>query len=325
MKAQHTKRRRLKIKPALRSMVREVRLTSDDLIYPMSVDANLSEPVPVQTMPGIYRYSIEGAIEKARECVDLGLKSVYLIGVPLTRDARGGDAHSDAGVIPTVVRGIKKAVGDQLAIIGDSYLGYFTDHQIGGVLDDSGRILDEPTLEIIARIAVKWAESGVDIFCNSTMVDGRVRAAREALDAKGFDEVLIMSSIKYNSAFYMSGAGLTGTGASYSYDKGVYYIEPNNSMDPVKIAQLDVDQGVDMLNVKPATPYMDIIGRLKGGFGLPVSAYSIAGDYSMIAFGSQHGNLNEKDCVLELMTSIKRAGADFMITYWADRMAEWVA
>ncbi len=324
MTTQYAKRRRLKIRPSVRSLVRENRITPDDLVYALSVDANLSESVEVETMPGIFRYSIEGAVEKARECAELGLKALYLIGVPVGRDPGAGDALSDNGVIPTTARRIKEALGDRLTLIGDSYLGYFTDHQIGGVLDDSGRILDGPTLDLVARIAVKWAQSGVDVFCNSTMVDGRVRAAREALDENGFDDVLIMSSIKFNSAFYLSGAGLTGTGESYSYDKGVYYIEPHNSIDPVKIAGLDVEQGVDMLNVKPATPYMDIIARLKAEYGLPTSAYSIAGDYSMIAFGSRYGNLDERDCVMELVTSIKRAGADMVITYWADRMARWL-
>jgi porphobilinogen synthase len=263
-------------------------------------------------------------VEKAKELRDLGVSGIYLIGIPRTKDAHASDAYSEEGVIQTVTRKIKKATGQDLVVIGDSYLGYFTHHQIGGVLDDKGTIQDGPTLELVKKIAIKWAESGVDVFCNSTMVDGRVFVAREALDEAGFDDTLIMSSIKFNSAFYLSGAGLTGTGESYSYDKGVYYMDPANADDPLRMALLDVEQGTDILNVKPATPYMDIIQRVKNQCGITVSAYSIAGDYSMISFGSQKGNLNEKDSVLELMTSIRRSGADIIITYWADKLAKWL-
>lgn len=324
MLAQRVKQRRLKIKAPVRRMIKESHLTRDNLVYPMSVDANISSPAPVATMPGIARFSIPGAVEKAKELRDLGIGAVYLIGIPLARDARASDAHSEDGVIQRVTREIKKATADDLIVIGDSYLGYFTDHQIGGVLDDKGKIQDEPTLELVRKIAVKWAESGVDIFCNSTMVDGRVLAAREALAEAGFDDTLIMSSIKFNSAFYMSGAGLTGTGQSYSYDKGVYYMDPANADDPLRMAFLDVEQGTDILNVKPATPYMDIIHKIKTQCDITVSAYSIAGDYAMISFGSQKGNLNEKDCVLELMISLRRSGADILITYWADKLARWL-
>lgn len=306
-------------------MIKENHLSRDHLVYPMSVDANISTSVPVDFMPGIMRYSIQGAVEKARELCDLGIGAVYLIGIPLSRDEHASDAYAENGVIPKVTREIKRATGDKLMVIGDSYLGYFTNHQIGGVLDDKDRIQDGPTLELIRKIAVKWAESGMDIFCNSTAVDGRVLAAREALSDSGFDETLIMSSIKFNSAFYMSGVGLTGTGKSYAYDKGVYYMDPANSEDPLKMALLDVEQGTDILNIKPATPYMDIIQKLKNECGKPVSAYSIAGDYAMISYGSQHGNLNEKDCVLELMMSLRRSGANILITYWADRLSQWLA
>ncbi len=324
MLVQTVKQRRLKIKVPVRRMIKENHLSRNHLVFPMSVDANLSTTVPVDYMPGIVRFSIQGAVEKAKELRDLGVGAVYLIGIPLSRDARASDAYSEDGVIPQVARQIKKATGDDIIVIGDSYLGYFTDHQIGGVLDDTGKIQDGPTLELIRKIAVKWAESGVDIFCNSTAVDGRVLAAREALADAGLDDTLIMSSIKFNSAFYMSGVGLTGTGKSYAYDKGVYYMDPANADDPLRMALLDVEQGTDILNVKPATPYMDIIHKLKSQCGKPVSAYSIAGDYAMISYGSRHGNLNEKDCVLELMMSLRRSGADILITYWADKLARWL-
>lgn len=325
MFTQRVKQRRLKIKRPLRQMIQETHLSRDHLVYPMSVDANLSAPVPVEYMPGIVRFSVEGAVEKARKLRDMGVCAVYLIGIPLTRDATASDAYSEDGVIQRVTREIKKATGDDILVIGDSYLGYFTDHQIGGVLDDKGKLLDEPTLDLVRKIAVRWAEAGMDVFCNSTMVDGRVVVAREALAEAGFDETLIMSSIKFNSAFYMSGVGLTGTGQSYAYDKGVYYMDPANAEDPLRMAFLDVEQGTDILNIKPATPYMDIIQKIKKQCGITVSAYSIAGDYAMISYGSQKGNLNEKDCVLELMTSLRRSGADILITYWADKLAQWLA
>ena len=203
-------------------------------------------------------------------------------------------------------------------------MGYFTDHMIGGVLDRDQKILDKPTLEVVSKISVSWAEAGVDIICCSTMVDGRVEAARKALDEAGFDDTLTMGSIKFNSAFYLAGSGFTATGGSYSYDKGVYYFDPANSDDPVRMAKLDVDQGADIINIKPATPFYDIIYRIEEELHVPVSAFSISGDYSMISFGSQHANLNERDCVMELLTSIKRAGADMIMTYWAPKVAQWL-
>ena len=322
----NTRTRRLKLNPFLRKMVRENQLSLDDLVYPMSVDANLDSPAAVETMPGIVRFPIKSAIQKAKQLIDVGVHSLYIMGVPKKnkKDGKASDAFSDDGVVPQVVDGIKTALGDKMIIIGDSYLGYFTDHQIGGVLDKNMKIMDEPTLESIRKIAVKWAKCGVDIFCNATMVDGRVKAAREALDAAGCHDTLIMSSIKFNSAFYAPGAGITQTGGSYTYDKSVYYNDPANSEDPLRMARLDVDEGADMINVKPALPFLDMIYRIKTSFPIPVSTFSISGDYAMIAFGSQMGNLSEKDCALELMTSLKRAGADIIISYWADKVSKWL-
>jgi len=324
MDSLRVKARRLKIKLPMRRMIKETQLTLDDLIYSISVDANLEKPVEIQTMPGIFRFPIKAAVEKVKEILDLGIHAVYIIGIPKKKDNKASDAYSSDGVVQQVSQRIKEIAGDNIVIIGDSYLGYFTDHQIGGILDEKKRILDKPTLETVRKIAVKWAESGVDVICCSTMVDGRVQAAREALDEAGFDETLIMGSIKFNSAFYLAGAGFTATGESYSYDKGVYYFDPANSEDPMRMARLDVEQGADIINVKPATPYYDIIYMIKNSYGIPVSAYSISGDYAMVSFGSQKGNLNEKDCALELLTSIKRAGADMIINYWAPEVAKWL-
>lgn len=314
--------RKLKLTAARRAIIRQNGFTGEQLVFPMSVDANISEPVPVNKMPGVFRYSIDAAVEKAKELVELGVGGVYLIGIPAKRDGVASDAWSDTGVVAETTRRIREAVGDKLLIVGDSYFGYFTDHQVGGVLDANQKIDNVATRDALRKIAVTWAKAGIDVLCCSTMVDGRVSAVREALDAEGFDDIILMSSVKFNSAFFKAGTDFTGTGQSYGYDKSVYYIEPGNIDDAIRIAKADVEQGADMINVKPATPYQDVIRTLKDKFGLPVSAFSISGDYAMVEYGAQNAGLSSAACSSELMTSFRRAGADFMITYWAPLLAK---
>lgn len=316
--------RRLKLTAARRTLARETFLAPEHLAFPMSVDARIETSVELEKMPGVYRYSIDGAVERAKELVDLGVPAVYVIGIPTRKDAQGSDAWAEDGVVSTVTRRIKEAVGDNIAVIGDSYLGYFTDHQIGGVLDEQGRIMDEATLEVVQKVAVAWAKAGVDIFCCSTMVDGRVAAARSALDAAGLTDMILMSSIKFNSEFYKAGTGATATGGSYGYDKSVFYIDPANAADAMRIVRADIAQGAEMINVKPATPYQDVVRRMREEFDVPVSAFSISGDYSMIHYGAKCAGLDERGCALELITSLRRAGADMVINYWAPDAARWL-
>lgn len=313
--------RRFKLTAARRVLSREMILDAGNLAFPMAVDANLTESVEMTQMPGTYRYSISAAVEKARELVELGVPAIYLIGIPKHRDGVGSDAFNDDGVVAETVKRIKDAVGDKLAIIGDSYMGYFTDHMIGGVLDSNQRILDKETLDSVGKTAVCWAKAGVDVLCCSTMVDGRVGAARQVLDAEGFDDMILMSSIKYNSAFFKAGTGTTATGGSYGFDKRVFYLEPHNTKDALRIMAADVAQGAEMINIKPAIPYMDLVRMAADRYELPISAYSISGDYSMIHFGAKGAGLDEMECAMELITSLRRAGADLVITYWAPALA----
>lgn len=313
--------RRFKLSPTRRLMSREMLSDVGNLAFPMAVDANIDTPVEMKQMPGTYRYSIDAAVKKAEELVELGVPAVYLIGIPKHRDGLGSDAFDDNGVIVQTVKRIKDAVGDKLVIIGDSYMGYFTDHMIGGVLDANQRILDKETLESVAKTAVAWGKAGVDILCCSTMVDGRVAAARQALDAEGLDDVILMASIKYNSAFFKAGTGTTATGASYGFDKKVFYLEPHNAKDALRIMEADVAQGAEMINIKPAIPYMDLVRMAADRFELPISAYSISGDYAMIHFGAKGAQMDEMECASELFTSLRRAGADMVITYWAPELA----
>lgn len=313
--------RRFKLSASRRMLAREVLIDSGNLAFPMAVDANVDAPVEVAQMPGTYRYSIASAVEKAKELVTLGIPALYLIGVPKRRDSIGSDSWDENGVVIETVRRIKDAVGDQISIIGDSYLGYFTDHQIGGVLDDNNRIVDEATLDSIAKMTVAWAKAGVDVMCCSTMVDGRVGVARAALNAEGYNDMILMSSIKYNSGFFKAGTGTTSTGASYGFDKKVFYLEPTNAKDAMRIAEADVLQGAEMINIKPAIPYMDLVRMAADRFEVPISAYSISGDYAMIHFASKHAGMDELECAGELVTSLRRAGADLVITYWAPRLA----
>ncbi|MFP1645364.1 hypothetical protein [Pontitalea aquivivens] len=313
--------RRFKLSAARRVLSREMIMDAGNLAFPMAVDANLSDSVEMAQMPGTFRYSIPAAVEKARELVELGVPAIYLIGIPKHRDGRGSDAFNENGVIVETTKRIKDAVGDRLAIIGDSYMGYFTDHMIGGVLDANQRILDKETLDSVARTAVAWGRAGVDVLCCSTMVDGRVAAARVALDAEGLDDMILMSSVKYNSAFFKAGTGTTATGGSYGFDKRVFYLEPHNAQDALRIMEADVRQGAEMINIKPAIPYMDLIRMAADRYEMPVSAYSISGDYSMIHFGSKGAGMDEMECAMELVTSLRRAGADLVITYWAPQLA----
>lgn len=314
--------RRFKLTPARRLLSREMLSDAGNLAFPMAVDANIDSPVEMTQMPGTYRYSIDAAVEKARELVELGVPAMYLIGIPKNRDGVGSDAFDENGVVVQTVKRIKDAVGDKLVIIGDSYMGYFTDHMIGGVLDDNQRILDKETLASISRTAVAWGRAGVDVLCCSTMVDGRVSAAREALDAEGINDMILMSSVKYNSAFFKAGTGTTATGASYGFDKKVFYLEPHNSKDALRIMEADVAQGAEMINIKPAIPYMDLVRMAADRFDLPVSAYSISGDYAMIHFGAKGAQMDEMECAMELVVSLRRAGADMVITYWAPALAQ---
>lgn len=314
--------RKLKLTDARRALIRPNGYTAKQLVFPMAVDANINEPVAVNLMPGMVRYSIDAAVEKAKELVSIGVGGVYLIGIPEKRDGNASDAWSDSGVIAETTRRIRDVVGNDLVIIGDSYFGYFTDHQIGGVLDSDQKIDNRATRDALRRIAVCWAHAGIDILCCSTMVDGRVAVVRDALETEGFDDIILMSSVKFNSAFFKAGTDFTATGASYSYDKSVYYIEPGNLDDAIRIAQADVEQGADMINVKPATPYQDVIRVLKDRFGLPMSAFSISGDYAMVEYGALNAGLSSAACSDELVASLRRAGADFMITYWAPLLAK---
>lgn len=317
--------RKPKLTAARRRLFEETHLGAANLVLPVSVDANIERPVEVRTMPGVFRYSLADTVDKAKELVDLGVAGIYLIGVPRRRDAIGSDAFSEDGIVARATRAIRDAVGDRLVVIGDAYIGYFTDHQVGGVLDASMKIDDAATRDVLARLAVTWARSGVDILCCSTMVAGRVEVSRRALEEAGLGETMLMSSIKFNSAFFKAGADFTTTGGSYGYDKSVYYIQPGNLHDAIRIASADVAEGAEMINVKPGTPYHDVVRRLKDMFGLPVSAFSISGDYAMVQFGVRHAGLDERSCALELLTGFRRAGADFVITYWAPDAARWLS
>lgn len=292
----------------------------------MTIDPLAQGKVPVPLMDGAYRYNMDAAVAMAKELVELGVPALYIIGIPekSKKDALGSDAFSDNGVVCEATRRIKDAVGEKLVIIGDSYLGYFTDHQIGGVLDKTGTIDDVQTREVVGKLAVAWAKAGVDILCCSTMVDGRVAAARSALDQAGLTDMSLMSAIKFNSGFYRAGAGATDTGGSAGFNKAVFYIDPCNVEDAVRIARADIEQGAEMINIKPGYPYLDVISRMRDEFGLPVSSYSISGEYAMLVNGVKHANLDEKECVIEIHNAYRRAGANFVISYWAPSVARWL-
>lgn len=315
-----SRNRRLKLSASRRKLVRETAFSHEALVFPMTVDPGLTESVEIAHMPGCFRYSLEDAVKKARRLVERGIPALYLIVVPDRFDETGSVAWDEAGCVVEVLKRIKDAVGDDLTIIGDSYLGYFTSHRIGGVLDSQKRIDDRATLESVVKTAVAWARAGTDILCCSTMVDGRIAAIRQELDARNLTDMILMSAIKYDSMFFKVGTAPPAAGALTDFDKATFYLDPCNSRDALRIAATDLREGAEILSIMPAVPYLDVLKQLSDHFDVPTMAFSVSGDYSMAHFAGMHAGMDAYGCALETIQSLRRAGASCVITHWADRM-----
>ena len=314
--------RRLRESPLLRSMVRETALRIDDFVYPLFAVHGRGVREPISSMPGQFRLSIDELLKECKDAASMGIPAVLLFGLPRDKDPRGTEAYAEDGIIQQAVRAVKDTIPD-LLVITDVCLCEYTSHGHCGVVED-GRIKNDPTLELIARTAVSHAEAGADLIAPSDMMDGRVAAVREGLDESGFPETPIMAySAKYASAFYGPFREAADSTPQFG-DRRSYQMDPANAMEAMREVALDVDEGADIVMVKPALPYLDVIARVKGEFGLPVAAYSVSGEYAMLKAAGQLGWLDEDRAVLEALTGIRRAGADIIITYFAKDAARLI-
>ncbi|AEF97167.1 porphobilinogen synthase [Methanotorris igneus] len=316
--------RRLRKNQKIRDLVRETTLTKNDLIMPIFVDENLksNERKEIQSMPNQYRFSIEGAVEEAKEIADLGIPAVILFGIPKHKDEVASSAYDKNGVIQKTIKGIKDELGDELLVIADVCLCEYTSHGHCGIVKD-GKILNDETLEILSKIALSYAESGADIVAPSDMMDGRVKAIRETLEKHGFDDVAIMSyAAKYASSFYGPFRDAAESAPKFG-DRKSYQMDIGNAREAMKEIKLDIEEGADLILVKPALPYLDIIRMARDRFDVPIGGYCVSGEYAMVEAAARNGWLNRESAIFETLLSIKRAGADFIITYWAKEVASW--
>lgn len=327
--------RRLRATAAIRDMVRETRLALDQLIYPLFVTEERDRRSEVVSMPGVYQFSIDRLAQEAREISALGIPAVILFGIPSRKDATGSESYAENGVIQRAIGEIKN-MAPELVVITDVCLCEYTDHGHCGILNSpgtadadphlpAGYLLNDPTLALLARIAVSHARAGADMVAPSGMIDGMVGAIRGALDAEGFQMVPVMSyAVKYASAFYGPFRD-AAEGAPKFGDRRTHQMDPANAREAIREAGLDVKEGADILMVKPALPYLDIVQRLRSAFPeLPLAAYNVSGEYSMLKAAAANGWIDERQAAIEVLTSIRRAGADLIITYHAKAAAQWL-
>jgi porphobilinogen synthase len=319
-----TRMRRLRQTGLLRGLVRETELSVSHLVYPMFVVARGERRRPIPALPGIDHLSIDGAVEEAGIAHALGIPAVLLFGLPAEKDEQGSGAWDDEGVIQLATRAIKAAYPD-LLVIPDLCLCEYTSHGHCGVLRPDGVVDNDLTLELLARTAVSQAEAGADAVAPSDMMDGRVGALRAALDEHGLSETpLIAYSAKFASAFYGPFREAADS-APQEGDRRGYQMDPANALEAVREAKLDAEEGADIVMVKPALPYLDVIRRVKDATGMPVAAYNVSGEYAMLKAAAAQGLLDERAAVLEALTGIRRAGADIVITYHAKDVARWLS
>jgi porphobilinogen synthase len=318
-----TRLRRLRRTSGLRGLVRETRLDPSCLVAPLFVAASGPERAPIQAMPGVERLSISETVREAGELHALGVPAVLLFGIPDHKDEEGSGAWEEEGVIQLAIRALK-AAHPELLVTADLCLCEYTSHGHCGLLTASGEVDNDATLELLARTAVSQARAGADVIAPSDMMDGRVGAIRAELDAEGLTEVPILAySAKFASAFYGPFREAAGSTPAFGDRRG-YQMDPANGDEALREALLDVQEGADMVMVKPAVPYLDVVRRVKEATHLPVAAYHVSGEYAMLKAAAAAGYLDERAAALETLTSIRRAGADIVITYYAKDAAQWL-
>jgi porphobilinogen synthase len=314
--------RRLRRNEALRGLIRETRLSAAGLIYPMFVCPGQKVRQEVSSMPGVFQQSADQIVEECREVESLGIPGVILFGLPEKKDARGMTSIAADGVVQRAIEAIRKAKL-KLLVITDVCLCEYTDHGHCGVIED-GEVANDPTLDILAKQAVSHARAGADIVAPSDMMDGRVGVIREALDEHQFENISILAyAAKYSSGFYGPFREAAQSSPQFGDRRG-YQMDPANAREALREVEMDLDEGADMVMIKPALPYLDIIRRVRDEFDVPVAAYNVSGEYSMVKAAVQKGWLDEQRVVTEILTGIQRAGAEIILTYHAKDAARWL-
>lgn len=314
--------RRLRQNDAIRALVRETELNVHDLIYPIFVMHGMNTQEGIQSMPGIYRYSVDRLMEEVEDIVKLGIPGILIFGLPEHKDAVGSEAYADDGVVQEAVKAIKGQF-PSLLVITDVCLCEYTDHGHCGIVK-YGIVDNDASAELIARTALSHARAGADIVAPSDMMDGRIGAVRKALDQNGYQHISIMAySAKYASAFYGPFREAAQSAPQFG-DRRSYQMDPANAREALREVKLDIQEGADVVMVKPALSYLDIIHAVRQRFDVPLAAYNVSGEYAMIKAASANGWMDEHNAALEALTSIKRAGADIIITYFAKDVAKWL-
>lgn len=316
--------RRLRQNPVLRSLVAETRLHPRDLVLPVFVAEGLTEPRPITSMPGVVQHTLESVVEVAHRCVAAGIGGIMLFGVPQHKDATGTGAVDPDGILNVALRAVREAVGDDLVVMADTCLDEFTDHGHCGVIDERGRVDNDATNLLYAEMAVAQARAGAHVVAPSGMMDGQVAVIREALDAEGFtDTVILAYSAKYASAFF--GPFRDAVQSSLQGDRRTYQQDAANIVESLREIDLDIAEGADMVMVKPAMSYLDVVAAAAERSSVPVAAYQVSGEYSMIHAAAANGWIDLRTAALESLVSIRRAGAQVVLTYFALEVPEWLA
>lgn len=312
--------RRLRSTPAVRRLVQENRLHAADLIETLFVKESLTEPVPLTSMPGVVQHTLDSLVEASRNAVDAGVGGIMLFGIPSYRDETGSQALAEDGILNRAIRAVVEAVGDQTVVMADLCLDEFTSHGHCGVLTDTGEVDNDATVELYAQMAVAQARAGVHVVGLSGMMDGQVARVREALDEAGFINTIIMAyAAKYASAFY--GPFREAVDSQLKGDRRTYQQNPANGREALTEVALDVDEGADIVMVKPGMPYLDVLADVSEAVTVPVWAYQVSGEYAMIEFAAAAGAIDRDAAIMESLTAFKRAGADAILTYWATEVA----
>ena len=315
--------RRLRRTPALRRLVAETRLSVDDLVAPLFVREGIDEPVPVTSLPGVMQHTRESLVKEARRLADLGVPALVLFGVPARKDATGSEAWNPDGIVQMALRDLRDETGDQLALVADLCLDEYTDHGHCGVLTPAGEVDNDATVELYARVALVQAAAGADVVAPSGMMDGQVAAIRAALDADGHEETAILAyAAKYASALYGPFREAVDVTIAGGGDRKGYQQDFRNGREALAEVALDVVEGADIVMVKPAVAYLDVIAAVRAVVDVPVAAYNVSGEYAMVKAAAERGWIDGEAVALEHVTAIKRAGADFVLTYFAAEVAE---
>jgi porphobilinogen synthase len=317
--------RRLRQSAGLRNLVRETKLSAHDFVLPLFISERVMARQAIASMPGVFQLTVADAADEAQRACDLGLQAVLLFGIPKQKDEQATSAYAENGIVPQAVRAIK-ARCPELVVITDVCLCEYMSHGHCGVTRMDGEhfhVLNDESVELLAKTALAHAAAGADLVAPSDMMDGRIGAIREALDANGFDQTGIMSyAAKFASAFYGPFREAAESPPKFG-DRRSYQMDSANAQEALREVALDIDEGADIVLVKPALPYLDILWRVHERFGKPTAVYHVSGEFAMVKAGAEKGVFDERAAVLEIMTSLKRAGADLIITYWAKELAEW--